>query len=146
VVPGIETLQYTWNISNWMCLPINMTWEIGGDFELSTLYKSLQLNLSCTYAQNYVDCGFYKIYTLNSFINPTDPTKPSTYYISQDTVFLKAQSFYMFGSKLDQNILSSDESVWPTVSLDVTTSTESLEVELQRYMQQSPQDMTVLRI
>lgn len=123
VVPNIETMQYTWGISYWMCLPLNKTWEIGGDYELSSLYKSIQLNLSCTYSQNFVDCGYYKLYTLNSFINPTDPISPSTYYISQDTVLVKNQSYYMYGSKLDQNILVSDESITPTVMLNTTTST-----------------------
>lgn len=125
VVPNITTLQYSWGISNWMCLPLNKIWEIGGDFELSSLYKTLQVNLSCVFAQNYVDCGYYKLYTLNSFINPLDPVSPSTYYISQDTILLKAQSYYMFSSKLDQNVLRSDESVTPAVELNITTSTES---------------------
>ena len=115
VVPNINTMQHTWGISNWMCLPLNQTWEIGGDYELSALYKSIQVNLTCTYSQNNVDCGYYKLYTLNSFINPIDPVNPSTYYISQDTVLLKNQSYYMYGSKLDQNILESDESITPQI-------------------------------
>jgi hypothetical protein len=52
----------------------------------------------------------------------------------------------MYGSKLDQNILESDESISPQIQINTTTSTESNKVEQKAYMQLSPVHMTILRI
>lgn len=64
--------------------------------------------MSCITTANYADCGYYKLYTLNTFINPSDPSKPSTYYISSDTILVKGYSYIEYTSKLDSNILLTD--------------------------------------
>ena len=64
--------------------------------------------MTCTLSSNFDDCGYYKAYTLSSFINPSAPQNPLTFYISQDTILVKAQAYYEYSSKLNQNNLTID--------------------------------------
>lgn len=48
VIPNIEQKETTWGYTSWRCLPLNQIWEIGGDFELSTVFKRIQVNITCT--------------------------------------------------------------------------------------------------
>lgn len=47
VIPDIETKAKEWGLTSWLCLPINLTFEVGGSYWLSPTYKRLQLNISC---------------------------------------------------------------------------------------------------
>ena len=146
MIPGIEQKQSSWGINRWKCLPIDRIWQIGGDFELSSLYKRIQVNISCTLSENHVDCGYYKLYSLNTFINPSDPVSPTTYYISQDTFLVKGQSYYEYSSKLDQNNLTTDNSVLPTQNFQTTLSFQSNPIELQTVMNLAPMYQSILKV
>jgi hypothetical protein len=145
-IPNIVADQTTWGIANWVCLPLNQTWQVGGDYELSTNYKRIQVNISCTFSENHVDCGYYKLYTLNTFINPSDALQPSTYYISQDTFLVKGQSYYEYSSRLDLNTLDTDGTVLPGSKLASTTSLEANPIVLQTVMNLAPIYQTVLKV
>ena len=47
VIPDIQQKQDSWGISTWSCPPLNNIWTIGGDFELSSDYRRLEVNMTC---------------------------------------------------------------------------------------------------
>ena len=86
------------------------------------------------------------MYTLNAFVNPSDPINPTTYYISQDTILVKAQAYYEYSSKLNQNNLTIDESVTPKTNLISQNSFEANPAIVQSIMETAPRYQTVFKI
>ena len=78
----------------------------------------------CDTADNKQDCGYVKQYTLNAAVEPTSQ-KPSSYYISEDTFLVKAQSSYVYSSKVNKNTLIIDNSVMPSPQYSNTTGTNT---------------------
>ncbi len=78
----------------------------------------------CDNAENKQDCGYVKQYTLNAAVEPTSP-KPSSYYISEDTFLVKAQSSFVYSSKVNKHTLIIDSSVMPQPKYSNTTGTNT---------------------
>jgi len=112
---------------------------------LSNIYKRIQINVSCDRAENHQDCGYVKQYTLNAAVDPTSPN-PSTYFLSQDTFLVKAQSSYTYSSKVNKHTLIVDNSVMPTAKITNTTSTDTNEIVLQQQTIISATILTILNI
>lgn len=145
MLPGIQNKSTEWGISSWFCLPLNQTYEIGGSYELSLIYKTIQLNVTCNSAQNQQDCGYAKLYTLNTFVDPKSIT-PATYLLSADTFLVKALSSLDYSSPLNLNTLVIDKSLLPTPSYTNITSTQSMPIKLKQTMVFSMAVQTTLRI
>ena len=83
-VPGIEERSQLLGLSNWKCLPLNKTYELEGSYELSSTYKAFQIVLKCNTSCGFNNCGFFKLYQLNMFMNPSNRENPFEYYISSN--------------------------------------------------------------
>lgn len=58
-------------ISSWYCLPLNQKYELGGDFYLSSLYRAIQITISCSNSCPIDTCGQALIHQLSTKINPS---------------------------------------------------------------------------
>ena len=57
-------------MSNWLCFPLNKRYEIGGSWDLSNTYKAIQIQATCNQSCGINNCGTLAVYQLNTVINP----------------------------------------------------------------------------
>jgi hypothetical protein len=70
VIPGIKDKFATLGLGSFYCLPINQTYEILGNYDISNNAKTLEFVFGCTSSCNVNDCGYIYFLELNAHINP----------------------------------------------------------------------------
>lgn len=73
---NIDESFQTWGINKWYCLPINTTFYIGGNFQLSNY---LRIDIQCSSSKPLCNKGFndtlqVQLLTMNTFVNPNNNT------------------------------------------------------------------------
>ena len=73
---------HKWNAGQWLCLPINRTFDIEGSWYLDGKYQSInvlfQCHGNCTRLSDGINIDFY---TLSSVANPHNGSEPEQYFL-----------------------------------------------------------------
>ena len=84
-IPYISQNYQILSQRNWMCLPLNSTFEIGGDWDINDVYKSLAIHGQCNSTCGTGPCGTLAIYQLHTTIN-VNQFEPIQYSLTRDDI------------------------------------------------------------
>ena len=90
-------------INNWLCLPLNQTYEIGGSWDISNTYKAISINAACSNACSFSNCGTIAVYQLNSNINPNNVEKPFQQFFTRNDMNFGDKIWNYYVAHLDEN-------------------------------------------
>jgi len=112
-MPNIYKSFLNWEIDYLLCLPINNTFEIGGT-EVGN-FSFLNVNIECvgSACQSQNNSLAFMVYTLNTFVNPTNSTHPFTSYTTRYETTLLSNTRIRNFLYLHKNTLITDNSLLP---------------------------------
>ena len=90
------------------CLPLNQTYEVGGDLIFSNTFKTLGAQITCNRSCHVNSCGNLVLYQVSSNINPSNSESPVEYSLQRDDVALFNTVYQNKVSKIDENILETE--------------------------------------
>lgn len=105
---------YNIGITNWACIPLNKSFQIGGNiFVDDTKYLVVEIkcrdeNPKCT-NRTFTT----QLLTLNTFVNPNNDTQPFLAYFNRRQLIFQANTGFRNFVYLDRNILKTDLSLTP---------------------------------
>ena len=112
----------------WYCLPLNRTFQIGGN-EIESV-KQIRLGVICkngseSTCSNVNNMAMVTtLYTLNTFINPHNNSAPYLAYLSSKQPTFLQNGFIRNFVNIDKNILKTDSSLTPISSINTHQSYE----------------------
>ena len=74
----------TLGTKNWDCLPLNRTFELGGNLDFSLIHRRIEIHVSCTNSCPLSFCGSAVVHQLASKINAHNLNAPFQYYLQKD--------------------------------------------------------------
>ena len=95
---------------NWKCLPLNVSFEIGGDWDVSSTYKALAVHAECHPSCGVGTCGTMVVYQLQSVIN-VNQKEPIQYILSRDDIEVSTRNWIWYSSKFDRVNVKTDETL-----------------------------------
>ena len=98
-----------WGAKDWLCLPLNKTFEIQGSWTLDGAYSSINVLFNCTgNCSNSFDSLNIFFYTMSSSVNPTNTTSPEQFYIDETTIPLYKNTDLEYSFDLVENVIKTD--------------------------------------
>ena len=120
-VPNIDLINTSNNLSQYLCLTMNKTYDLGGA-HYSNLLKSIDFYLNCT---NQTQCSAspdVNVIVQESFVNPGDNKTPWISYYSFFPSLYSNSTLRHEIYDLRQSVLEEDRSVVPLQNAKSTTS------------------------
>ena len=100
-IPNVYTKFSRLGMSNWLCFPLNETYEIGGSWDVSNTYKALLIQANCIQSCGVNNnCGTLAVYQLSTVMNPHN-TNSFEYFMERNDMDLVSDTWNYYVGHLD---------------------------------------------
>jgi hypothetical protein len=122
VIPNIRDKFSQITLDTFSCLPINQTYTLKGNYDVSSTATTIEFVSTCQQTCNVNNCGSVYFLQLNALINPQNSQKPFEYYLQRGDMQVGSATSFYYTNEIDENTLITDNSLTPVASLSTATA------------------------